>query len=490
MTAKISDYKSILYSRDYSNDVPAQTQIVKRITLAAIPFLSLYAPLKAPLSFVMGSLRVWNMDHKDIFGTVMAVSAAAAAIFHHQKAMTLTIIHDTFIEINKIRNGQTLNENSKCLIKIVGNLLYLSLITEGGLKLSLLAVGYAGIVNLIDSINEFKNDRWIEGVANLLMATVRLSQSRTQYLEIKRNEEIALTMQNIHVGQLHEQWKFPSDHLPVGIEVNGIKIISWNVLNNAYIEWVTEKDSQGLNGSMISDLDISINEQGLTKRDVCVAEMVANMMKLGHIVTLQECGEPFLQHLQERLPSNWDLIKSFNVQKQDQDVILYNKTKMSYQSDLSETSTCSYPSVPNRPLQNAYFSNSKGLNLRIINVHIPGDPSLACKEELAKYVLQQQTLDSVTIALGDNNFEREEMVAAYRQAGFTDFSLHSPWKTNIDPYTKKSKGIDHLFVVGEHKSRDLRPDEVLIEGNLQETINLLNVPSTHPAHPVKKSKNL
>jgi len=66
------------------------------------------------------------------------------------------------------------------------------------------------------------------------------------------------------------------------------------------------------------------------------------------------------------------------------------------------------------------------------------------------------------------------MIEAYRKAGFSDFSLHSPWKTNIDPETKQSKGIDHLFIVGNGSSRDLRPDEVLVGGYLQETIDLLN----------------
>ena len=87
---------------------------------------------------------------------------------------------------------------------------------------------------------------------------------------------------------------------------------------------------------------------------------------------------------------------------------------------------------------------------------------------------KQHREGSITIALGDNNFERDEMIDAYRKAGFSDFSLHSPWKTNISPDTKESKGIDHFFVVGDDTSRDLRSDEVLIGGNLQETINLLN----------------
>jgi hypothetical protein len=153
---------------------------------------------------------------------------------------------------------------------------------------------------------------------------------------------------------------------------------------------------------------------------------------------------------------------------------LYDRTKLTYRPNFSGTTRSAYPSDLGRPLQNLYFSQAEGRDFRIINAHIPGDPSLPCREEFASYVHRQHQNGSVTIAVGDNNFDREEMIEAYRKAGFSDFSLHTPWKTNIDPMTKQSKGIDHLFVVGEDNSRDLVSSEILVCGNLQETIDLLN----------------
>jgi hypothetical protein len=243
------------------------------------------------------------------------------------------------------------------------------------------------------------------------------------------------------------------------------------------MEWVTTKDSQGLNGSMISDLDKAVRPNGLTQRDLIVVDMVASMMNSGHVVALQECGAPFLEVLQERLPSNWQMVKSFETPRTDQDVILFDRSKLTYQPDQSEVTKDSYPSVPERPLQNAFFSRTgeeSGRNLRVINAHIPGDPNLPVREEFAKYVHDTHREDQVTVALGDNNFERDEMILAYERMGFSEFSLHSPWKTNIDPYGKHSKAIDHLFVAGGDFSRDLTPDEVLQNGNLRETIALLN----------------
>lgn len=476
MTARVSDYKNVLYSREYSNDVPPQpqTNLAKRVALAAIPFLTLHSGLRFPVSLAMGTLRVWNSDRKDIFGTAIAITALAATIFQHRIGMVLTTIQDVIIEINKIQKAKSWEEVAKSLIKIFNNLVYLALIARGGLELSILAFMMQTVVNLIQSRDEFKKGNLIEGFANLLMAGIRLHQSHTQYQQLKRNWEIEAAIKKVFVGELHEKWRFPSDHLPVGIEVDGVRIISWNVLNNAYMEWVTDKDSQGLNGSMISDLNVPVNEHGLTMRDMVIADMVQNMMTQGQIVALQECGEPFLEYLQTKLPSNWDLIKSFNTQRTDQDVILYNKSQFTYQSALSETTESAYPSFPGRPLQTAHFSSNQGKDLHIINAHIPGDPNKPGREEFADYVYRQHREGSTTVALGDNNFERHEMRDAYQKAGFSDFNLHSPYQTNIDPVDKRSKGIDHFFAIGNDNSSDLKPDQVLIGGNLQETIDLLN----------------
>ena len=452
MTAKVSDYKNVLYSRNYSNDVRAQTNLVKRVALAALPFLSLHSSLRAPVSIIMGTFRVWNTatgERKDLFGLVVAVIAVSGSIFQLRVGMVVTTAHDVLIEIDKIRQGQSKEENAKSHIKIFSDITYLTLTVRGGLKLSILAFLMQAVVNLIQSHDEFKNGHWIEGVSNLLMTGVRAHQSYTQVQQLRRNWEIETSIKRISVGGLHERWRFPSDHLPVGVEVNGIRIISWNVLNNAFMDWVTIEDSQGVKDSMISELNVAVDKSGLTMRDVLVAEMVREMTDRGQVVALQECSMPFLAYLQEILPSSWGLVRSFP-QRVDQDVIVYDKTSLTYQPERSEITKSAYPSVPGRPLQNAYFSSAER-DFRIINCHIPGDPTQPGREEFARYVRGQYIGDSTLVAIGDNNFERDEMIRAYQAAGFSDFSIHSPWKTNTfregaDDFS--SKAIDHCAVFG------------------------------------------
>lgn len=487
------------YHREYSNDIDRSheepSNICQRVTLVALPFLSLYRPFAFPIAVGMGATRVYTSAHQlisdirlgdgkkiflDVLQTTMAVIALVSTIFAHPIGMIVTTSQDIIFELSDLVQALErgdLEASLTSLTKIISHVFYLALICHGGLELSIASFAMQAITLVIGSRNEFQQGHILEGCGNLLMAAIRIGQGYSQFQLLQRQWEIEEAIQRVVVGGLHERWQFPSDHLPVGIEVDGVKIISWNVLNNAYMEWITITDSQGLNGSMISDLDKVVNPNGLTQRDLVVVDMVASMMNSGQVVALQECGAPFLEALQEKLPSHWQMVKSFETPRTDQDVILFDKSRLTYRSDQSGVTRDAYPSIPNRPIQNALFSRvgaQESRDLRIVNAHIPGDPTLPAKEEFAHYVHDIHRDNQVTVALGDNNFERDEMRLAYERTGFSHFSLHSPWKTNIDPYGKDSKAIDHLFVVGGNFSRDLTADEVLQNGNLRETIALLN----------------
>lgn len=280
--------------------------------------------------------------------------------------------------------------------------------------------------------------------------------------------------QRTFVGELHEKWQFPSDHLPVGVAVDDFQVVSWNVLNNAYIDWVIEKDSQGLKGSMLSDLHATSLPGGHTMRDQRVIDMIQSMIDAGNdIIALQECGESFLQALDHALPSHWSIVRTSDQAVKDQGVILYNATIFSYHPELSSMPIGVFSGSSEKSLMSVLFTSGEK-SIRIINAHIPGDPKLPSTEEFASYVYAADCDANIQIALGDHNFERQEMRLAYQKAGYLphEYSLHSPWKTNIDPYTKESKAIDHIFVRGA-SSRSLQPEEISNGYNLAETINLL-----------------
>ena len=101
----------------------------------------------------------------------------------------------------------------------------------------------------------------------------------------------------VYVGELQERWKFPSDHLPIGISIQdtttSFRVISWNVLNSAYMKWIYD-NSQGLARSDLTKEDIPIKEGGLTLREQHVIDLVQSFST--DILCLQECSEIFIKN--------------------------------------------------------------------------------------------------------------------------------------------------------------------------------------------------
>ncbi len=465
--------------REFDNDFPIKQNLALRVVKAALPLISLYQPVGRIIAVGAGISRsITLFSGGQILELALSVSAVAMTILMRPVGMAITTCHDIAKgaeHLYQAAKGRDMAEVAKELTRLASNVIYLAALASHSLEIEIASLALLALSQAASSVHNFSKGRWIEGTSDALMAAVRIKQLIPKVEMLKLKREIEAAIQQVFVGTLAGKWQFPSDHLPVGIEVNGTKIVSWNVMNTAYMSWVKEKDSQGLNGSLLTDLDYAVQPDGLTARDQRVVELVGSIInKYSDIVALQECSEPFLAKLESSLPANWRLVRSSDTAAIDQDVVLYNSSRLAYLPERSETTYTAYPSVPNRPLQNAAFATNDKV-IRVVNSHIPGDPALPARDEFARYVGANYKQDETLIALGDNNFERHEMIDAYKKAGFSCFTLFSPWNTNIDPVMRLSKAIDHLFVIGASSSRQLTPSEILdSDSRLEETISLLS----------------
>ncbi|MEI8300283.1 MAG: hypothetical protein WCG10_01555 [Chlamydiota bacterium] len=190
MVLKTIAYKAPLYLREQFNNVSYQTDIAKRVALASLPFLKLHSSLKFPVSILTGTMRVWNVDHKDIVGTSVAVISLVSTVFQHRVGVILTTVQNIVNDIKKIQKSKNWEEVSKSLFKISNNLLSLAIMASGGVELVLISSAMQVVLSLIQSRDEFKKDLWIESVANLLMSTVRLRQFYTQHQQFKERSRV------------------------------------------------------------------------------------------------------------------------------------------------------------------------------------------------------------------------------------------------------------------------------------------------------------
>lgn len=269
----------------------------------------------------------------------------------------------------------------------------------------------------------------------------------------------------VYVGALGEKWQFPSDHLPIGASIDELEVVSWNVLSNRYLDWVTVHDTQGLNGSLISEVEPEVRDDIVVQ---AVLSMIEDPNHPKSLLCLQECSESFVSKLTQVLPEHMKLIEN------SENVVIYDATKLEFFPDRSSFPRPYEESSPKRTLMDLVFEG-KGKTYRIINAHLPGDPQLPGRNEFASYVNQAREEGEVLIATGDMNFERHEMIEAFLNHGeLQPFALLSPYPTNIG-LDLRSKAIDHFYVVGTSHWTVRQPEEVL-EG-LSNTVELLTTPA-------------
>lgn len=277
-----------------------------------------------------------------------------------------------------------------------------------------------------------------------------------------------------YVGQLQERWQFPSDHLPIGLTVDDLHIASWNVLDSAYMSWVTEKDSQGLKRSMIADEHVYIGDSKLTLRDQHVAtlilQMIAHPSHPKSLLSLQECSEPFLVELKSRLPSHFEIIAH------DGNAIVVDRNRFEILNANAIAGV--YSADPKRTFQDIVVRRLESQEkYRLLNVHIPGDPNGPARYDFTSYLSSTHDPSLTTIAMGDMNFNELEMSDAITKAfEQTPFTLYSPYCTNIsvstEPNPFTSKAIDHFIVSKSANVKLHQAEEVLI--GLDSTARLLN----------------
>lgn len=252
-----------------------------------------------------------------------------------------------------------------------------------------------------------------------------------------------------YVGELQEKWEFPSDHMPIGMTFEGVHYTSWNVLDAEYIDWVIEKNSQGLSRSQIADEHVYIGNSNLTIRDQHVIDLI--LKAISHpthprsILSLQESGGPFLKELRSRLPTHFDLTSSHG------ESVLFDTRAF----ELVEAQEIAgiFADRPERAVLEIRFKHN-GEQIRLLNVHLPGDPKKPGRFEFAAYLSRTFDPSLTTIVMGDMNFNEEEMADAMEKAfeKGSPFSLHSPYPTNISPYAFNSKAIDHFIVYSPNGS--------------------------------------
>jgi hypothetical protein len=305
------------------------------------------------------------------------------------------------------------------------------------------------------------------GNTKTVSSTISSEATSSQRTSIRRmKHQLAATPvlqpMGTYVGKLQEKWQFPSDHLPIGMTFDNLNIVSWNVLDAEYMSWVTEKNSQGLSRSLIADEHIYIGDSKLTIRDQHVVDLILQTIKHPNfprsIIALQECSQSFIEELRSRLPISFEIISNGD-KSLLLDRSLFAVASVKVSSDI-------FTHEPDATVQDVTIRRlDNGKLLRLVNAHLPGDPTKPARFEFAQYLAKTLDPTLTTISMGDMNFNELEMADAMKQASpsGSSFSLYSPYCTNISPVVFQSKAIDHFLVYSPDKAPIVlnRPNEIM-----------------------------
>jgi hypothetical protein len=183
----------------------------RRIALAVIPFVALYRPAGAAISWGMGSCRVlrhlrlaldykgrkeWKSVSKEVTQTALAIVSLTLSILNIRIGQLLTgsidTIHGTYSIIYYTAQGEYYKASEEALQTIAGGL-HVAFILTGSLEIILLSVLFQLALQLYQAKEDIFKERYIEAAEKLGMAAMRLNQASTyRSLIQKRNALFAV----------------------------------------------------------------------------------------------------------------------------------------------------------------------------------------------------------------------------------------------------------------------------------------------------------
>ena len=251
-----------------------------------------------------------------------------------------------------------------------------------------------------------------------------------------------------HGSSIRDTWPLPSDHLPIAMEIGGVNLVSWNVLNSLYIDYV-KRDQEGLADSQLVTDDVpDVDFKDLTKRERNVVELVRTITEKADVVMLQECGAVFIEHVTKILPHGYQLIRGSPVGSKNDCCVILNTNKLELVAEQSTIEPRGYACKANTPILSLLLSSPDSV-LRLIHTHVPGDPALPGVAQLATFlapVLQSEKV--ITIVSGDLNFSEEFIRVVFASENLPQFNAINKSNTVIGT-DRVPKRIDHFLVFGE-----------------------------------------
>jgi hypothetical protein len=194
------------YYRQIDNDIEGNEKVTSRVAKIGFEFLFLYKPAANLCNNTLSFIRVSTNFSKcfkhlknknsgniftDIYATTLSVTSLVANYFNFTIALYITTLNDILIIIFKIY--QSIKKNNyeiafELSFQLINSILYLRIILTGSLEIILISLIFQAISLLIQASKDFKKGRFLEVLANFVLASIKLKNANTQLHLIKKRE--------------------------------------------------------------------------------------------------------------------------------------------------------------------------------------------------------------------------------------------------------------------------------------------------------------
>jgi endonuclease/exonuclease/phosphatase family metal-dependent hydrolase len=307
--------------------------------------------------------------------------------------------------------------------------------------------------------------------------------AKRQQFEVQYQQNISVLLTDkvpFFVGELGDQWQFPSDHLPVGMSINGIHFANWNILNTDYLNHI-EANDQGLKYSLIMEANCPGKDPRLTRREEILLKQVMSLLQHPtqprSVLSLQETGAAFWEVLKEQLPTNYKTVTAFPDDLAHGDVYIYDGDLLEFEELQSQR----YEGSVNTMMALTLKERSSGNEYRFIQSHVPGGPirSEPARKELADFVMRNYDPNKSVVIMGDMNRPPRDFLENFARKA-EEYSMEQPYTNAWIPYPThinthcEASWIDNIFFAVPEGTRVEIAKEDTFFPALQQTIDLLN----------------
>ncbi len=212
------------YHRQIDNDIENETNTLSRVSKIGFQFLFLYKPAASFCNLSLTTIRTasnfskcikriedQNFDEgmfSDAYSASLSMISLAGTYFNSTIGIHLTTVSDisnNLFQIFQAIKKQDFEKAFELLFQVINSLLYLGIALTGSLEITLISLLMQVLTQLKLASKEFKQGRYLETAANIVLAAIKINESKNQFslirkrdalLQIKKYQDIKKRIEN------------------------------------------------------------------------------------------------------------------------------------------------------------------------------------------------------------------------------------------------------------------------------------------------------